>query len=267
MKILTFTPAEQAVIKKDFGEIWHVKIVRNTLFVLPLCFVVLLPAVFLAMVYFVPASEMNNVDQMLKLLPASEKGLGVQQAMFYIMTNVVCSMFFLMIPLMVSSVSAACSFVGEKERSTIETLLLTPMSIRSIFKSKVAGCVLLSSVTTAISFVLFTLIVGGGNYMLHMPFFINWNWLVLLLVLSPAVTVFGVIFMVLISGKSKSYMESMQLSGYIILPLILLFIGQLTGLFQLNALILLVVGVIIAAADFFLWRIAAGMFIPEKLLK
>ena len=103
--------------------------------------------------------------------------------------------------------------------------------------------------------------------MLNMAFFLNWNWLVLVFLLAPATTVFGVIFMVLVSGKSKSYMESMQISGYIVLPLVLLFIGQFTGLFQLNAIILLVISLVMVVLDFVLYFVAAKMFTPEKLLK
>jgi ABC-type transport system involved in multi-copper enzyme maturation permease subunit len=122
------TQAEQAVIKKDFAEIWNVKMVRSTLIVLPVIMAIFLPVVYICMILFVPENQMNGVDQVMNLLPLTEKSLSVQQAMFYIMTNVISPMFFLMIPLMSSTVSAACSFVGEKERGTIETLLLTPLS-------------------------------------------------------------------------------------------------------------------------------------------
>ncbi len=265
MKLIT--NAELALMKKDFAEIWNAKMVRSTLVVLPILMVVFLPVMFICMILFVPQNQMNGVDQMMKLLPFTEKNLSIQQAMFYIMTNVISPMFFLMIPLMSSSVSASCSFVGEKERKTIETLLLTPLRVKSIFKAKVLGCTVLSVAITAISFAVFSAVTGVGDYLLHMKFFFNWNWLVLVVLLAPALTVFGVIFMVLVSGKSKSYMESIQLSGYIILPLVLLFVGQFTGLFQLNALILLCVGVLAVALDFVLWFFASRVFTPEKLLK
>jgi hypothetical protein len=139
--------------------------------------------------------------------------------------------------------------------------------VKSLFKSKVLGCTVLSAVVTGISFAVFCAVIGAGDYLLHMTFFFNWNWLVLVVLLAPAFTVFGVIFMVLVSGKSKSYMESIQLSGYIVLPLVLLFVGQFTGLFQLNASILFAIGVAIVILDFILWRVASRAFTPEKLLK
>jgi len=73
--------------------------------------------------------------------------------------------------------------------------------------------------------------------------------------------------MVLVSGRSKSYIESFQAAGYIVLPVIFLFIGQFTGLFQLNAVIFLLISLGLVIIDFVLWILAARSFTPEKLLK
>lgn len=258
--------AEQAIVKKDFREIWNTKMARSTLILVPTVMVIILPVMFLMMVFFIPPDQMNGVDQMMKLLPPDAKGFSPQQAMFYVLTDLLCPMFFLMIPLMNSTVSASCSFVGEKERSTIETLLLTPLTVKQIFKAKVFGCIILSFISSLISFVVFTIVISTGDILLKLPFFFNWNWFVLIVLLAPAFTVLGVIFMVLISGRSKSYMESIQTSSYIVLPVVLLFIGQFTGLFQLNALILLVISVCVFIADFILMIVASRSFTPEKLL-
>lgn len=265
MKLIS--PAEQAIVKKDFGEVWDTKMARNTLILVPALLMLVLPVLFLIMIYFIPEAQINGADKMMQLLPADAKGYTVKQAMFYYLTNLLGPMFFLMIPLMGSSVSAACSFVGEKERGTMETLLLTPLNVRQIFRAKVIGCLILSGISTVISFVVFAVVISTGDILLKMPFFFNWNWLVLLLLLTPAVTVFGVIFLVLVSGKSKSYMESMQTSGYIVLPVILLFLGQMSGLFQLNTLILLLVALVVWAADVVVLLFAARLFTPEKLLR
>jgi ABC-type Na+ efflux pump permease subunit len=265
MKLIS--SAEHAVVKKDFGEIWNTKMARNTVITVPVILVVFLPVMYLVMIYYIPMSQMNGVDKMLQLLPQEAKNFTAKQSMFYLLTNLLCPMFFLMIPLMVSSVSAACSFVGEKERNTIETLLLTPMSVKQIFKAKVVGCIILSSISTAVSFVVFSIVISIGDIMLKMPFFLNWNWLVLVLLLAPAITIFGVIFMVIVSGKSKSYMESFQTSGFIVLPVVLLFVGQFTGLFQLSAMLLLFVSVGVFILDFILLLIGSHSFTPEKLLK
>ena len=263
----TVSTAERAVIKKDFREVWESKMARTTLLVVPLLLVIVIPIVFLVVNIQVPASEVNGVDKIMKMLPPEARGYNIRQGTFYMMTNTMFPMFFLMIPLMTSSVSAASSFVGERERGTLETLLLTPMTLPRIFKAKVLGCISLSAIVTGLSFAAFAIVISVGDILLGMPFFLNWSWLVCVLLFAPAVTVFGVVFMVLVSSKSKSYIEAIQTSGYIVLPIILIFAGQLAGLFSLNALHLLLISVVIMILDAVIWVITARSFRAEKLLR
>lgn len=268
MKIdMKATAGQKALIRKDFAEVWKTPMLRNTLLALPAILMVVMPVMFLLVAYFAPMEQMNGMDEILALLPEKAQSLNERQMMFYTMTTMMAPMFFLMIPLMSSTVTASSSFVGEKERGTIETLLLTPMTVRQIFRAKVEMCVRLSLLVTGISLVLFAITALVGNVILEMPFWFDWSWVVLVVLLAPALTVFGVVFMVLVSGRSKSYMEAMQTSGYVVLPIILLFIGQFTGLFVLGAVVLLVVAAVVILLDAFLFRIASGLFTAEKLLK
>ena len=263
----TVSTAERAVIKKDFREVWDSKMARTTLLIVPLLLVIVIPIVFLVVNIQVPASEVNGVDKIMKMLPPEARGYNIRQGTFYMMTNTMFPMFFLMIPLMTSSVSAASSFVGERERGTLETLLLTPMTLPRIFKAKVLGCISLSAIVTGLSFAAFAIVISVGDILLGMPFFLNWSWLVCVLLFAPAVTVFGVVFMVLVSSKSNSYIEAIQTSGYIVLPIILIFAGQLAGLFSLNAFHLLLISVVIMILDAVSWVITARSFRAEKLLR
>lgn len=258
--------AEKAVIKKDFHEVWDSKMARETLLIVPIILAVFIPAMFLIIIMNVPPSQVNGIDTIMKMLPKEMSYLDVKQSSFYMMSNLMFPMFFLMIPLMTSSVAAACSFVGEKERHTLETLILTPMSLPKIFRAKVASCILLSAIVTSISFLVFSVVVSIGDIMLGLPFFLNWNWLVCILLFAPAVTVFGVVFIVLVSAKSKSYIEAIQTSGYIIVPLVLLFIGQFMGLFILNAVILLLISLGVIVIDIVIMLLTSRSFQTEKLL-
>ena len=259
--------AERAVIKKDFSEVWDSKMARSTLLVVPLLMVVVIPIVFLIITCNVPSSQVNGVDKIMNMLPQEVRNFNIRQGTFYVMTNSLFPMFFLMIPLMTSSVSAASSFVGERERGTLETLVLTPMTLPKIFHAKVLGCILLSSIVTAISFVSFAVVISVGDILLGMPFFLNWSWLVCILLFAPGVTVFGVVFMVLVSAKSKSYIEAVQTSGYIVLPLILIFAGEFTGLFSLDAFRLLLISVVVIVLDVIIWFVTSHSFRAEKLLR
>lgn len=155
---------------------------RNTLIALPAILVVILPVMYLVMIYFIPADQMNGVDKMMQLLPAEAKDFTVQQSMFYLLTNLLCPMFFN------DTADGLHCFRGVqlcrgKERSTIETLLLTPLSIKQIFRAKVLGCIILSAISTAISFVIFTIVISTGD--------ILWECRFSLTELACACTAFG----------------------------------------------------------------------------
>ena len=57
-----------------------------------------------------------------------------------------------MIPVMASSVMAASSFVGEKEKHTLETLLYSPLSIKQLFQSKILAGFSVGMMVSYISF-------------------------------------------------------------------------------------------------------------------
>ena len=79
--------------------------------------VVLLPALYLFLVLYAPSDQLNGVDNMMKLMPPELlDDFDLKQSMFYLMVNLVCPMFFLMIPLMSSTTSAAGKRNGERWR-------------------------------------------------------------------------------------------------------------------------------------------------------
>ena len=126
---------------------------------------------------------------------------------------------------------------------------------------------MLSLAATLFSFIFFAVVMTVGGAIFQTPYFFNWNWAVLLVLLAPSLTFFGVMFMVLISGRSKSYIEAFQSAGYIVLPIVLLFVGQFTGLFQLNALLLFVISIYVIVLDVVLFHFVSKSFTPERLLK
>lgn len=260
-----FTPGECALIRKDFAEIWSQKMVRSSLFILPLMMSFGLPLFFLLITALAPLEEID-IGPFRTLLGSMLPQTGARGQMFYVFTNLICPMLFVMIPLMTSSVSASCTFVGEKERGTMETLLLSPLSVRKLFQAKVAGCALLAGMITLISFAVFFIIMVIGCILTGAPFFFNLNWFILVFLMSPALMVLGVVFMVMVSGRSKTTVEAMQVSGYIIFPIMLLFVGQISGLFVLEWWMLLAATAVIAAVDLLLLNRGFAKFTAEKLL-
>ena len=99
---------------------------------------------------------------------------------------------------------------------------------------------------------------------LKAPFFFDLSWFVLVFLLSPAITVLGVAFAAMLTVKARSTAESIQISGYIVLPILLIFIGQIMGLYRLNSIALFILTAIIV--DLCLFNFGFRRFTAEKLL-
>lgn len=260
--------AQKAIIKKDFHEVWDIKMARASILVVPLVLVIVLPAVLLAVVILAPEEiSSQELSSFLPLLPEEMRNTASPQVAFFYFANMIFQPFFLMIPMMCGSIAAASSFVGEKERGTIENLLLTPVSVRKIFTAKVVGCSLLALLTTGISFVAFSVVMVVGNILIGAVVFPTLSWGIVVLLLCPGVTVLSVSFMVLVSAKAKTFVEAQQMSGFIVLPIILLVVGQATGVMLLKPLNLFLGSAVVIAIDVLLLHFASSKFTAEKLLK
>lgn len=246
---------------------WQNMVVRAILIVIPLLFVVLLPILFMVLANILPTASVQGMEKVKALLPQSPSYMNVRQTFFYVYSEFLGPMLYLIVVLMASCVTAASSFVGEKERGTMETLFLTPLAAREIFKAKVIGCVALAALTSLVSFLLYGIVLSIGDILLGVTaFWTNPTWAVMVFLLSPALILFGVLFMVLVSGRSRSFMESVQICGYVLLPLILLYICQYSGLVRMNAWLYFVVSILVLVADAVLAKVTSAHFTLEKLL-
>jgi len=150
---------------------------------------------------------------------------------------------------------AASSFVGEKEKRTLETLLYCPLSLKQIFYAKILASFFMSMVVTFASFavmMLFTeieifLITGS----LLIPDFI---WLITMLLVSPAISVIAITITVHGSAKAQSMEESQQRASFLIMPLVFVMVGQFSGILLVNAWVLLVVGLVLVLIAWLLVR-------------
>lgn len=258
--------AMTAIIKKDLKSVMDNRRMFASLLIVPLVLVVFLPSLFLIMLRFAPADP--NMQKMLELLPAAMRQGGWQQAAAGLMVNFLLPSFFLMIPVMTASIMAASAFVGEKEKHTLETLLYCPLSVRQIFRAKVMASFLLSMLVSLISFAVMLLVTELESYFLLGTLLVpGINWLVILALVSPAISLIAVTLIVRGSAKAQTVEESQQSAVFLILPVILLVVGQTTGLMLVNGWVLLGLGVVCGLIAFLMLKMCMGRFTYEMLLK
>lgn len=161
----------------------------------------------------------------------------------YFVVNFILISIFLMVTIINSMVTSVSSFVGEKERGTLETLLFSPITIKELFVAKVCASFLPSLLLTYLTYIIAFTVLNLTNY----PKFgyllmVNDMWLVLLLFMIPMIVLFNVLLNVFISSKVKTFQEAQQFGGLLILPMIGVISGQVTGIFMISTWLLVVTG-------------------------
>ncbi|HHX64508.1 MAG TPA: ABC transporter permease subunit, partial [Chloroflexi bacterium] len=198
--------AIKAIMRKDLQQVLQNRMVWLPMIIVPALIQVLVPLGLVLMPRFMPESDLG-VQDLTGLLGVMPDGLrtmmeGMTAGQMWIMlsANYMFAPMFLIVPLMVSSILAADSFVGEKERGTMEGLLYTPISDRDLFMAKVLTAFLPALVISLGSFLAYGIVVNAGGYAtMGRIFFPTAPWWPLVFWLGPAVSVAGLGVTVLIS--------------------------------------------------------------------
>jgi len=176
--------------------------------------------------------------------------------------------FFLIIPIMASSVMGSDSFAGERERKTIEAVLATPISDSELLLGKILVSFIPAMLITIISFGIYTIVVdvitfGMFNGMLLLP---NIVWLIMILGVAPTLALCSIGLTVIISAKVKGFKEAQQISVILLLPVLGLVFAQISGALILGPAILALLIGILAVADIAIFYVSVKMFKREEIL-
>ena len=258
--------AMTAVIKKDFKGITSNRRLFATLLIITLALMIILRSIFIFMIHFIPDDP--DVQKLLDLIPRLDPSVSIELTVAGLIVNYILPVFFLIIPIMAASIMAASSFVGEKEKHTLETLLYSPLSAGQIFRAKVMASFLLSMTVSMISFLaMFAVVETEVFFLMGSLLLPDINWLIVLLLLSPSVSLIAITLIVRGSAKAQSVEESQQSAVFLIIPVLLLIVGQFSGVMLLNVWILLGLSILCAAAAWLLMQRALGKFTYEMLLR
>jgi len=256
-----------AIIKKDINGIVSNKSLLSGLIIVPLMFTVVIPAILILVLHFAP-EQMDDMEQILALLPQSMVSDDMIATIFIYMFNFVMPMFFMLIPVLASTIMAASSFVGEKEKRTLETLLYCPLSLIEIYQSKVWASFFLSMGVSLASFVVMLIIMQLGALLIIGSMVLpGLSWLFTMLVVSPTVSLLSITFIVKISAKSQSMEDAQQKSVFLIIPIILLIVAQFSGVMLISSWYLLIAGALFGAIAFIMMKRSTKNLTYEKMLK
>lgn len=265
--------AIRAIIRKDLKQVTQNQMVWLPMILVPLILQVIMPLGMVLMPRFVSADQLglDEMQAFYQIIPAALQqtlaGLSLPQQWIMLAANYMFAPFFLIVPLMTASVIGADSFVGEKERKTLEGLLYSPLSDVEFFVAKVLTALVPALVISFSTFVLYGLVVNLGGYsIMQRIFFPTATWWPLVFWLGPATSVAALGVTVLISVRAKSFMQAQQLSGLLVLPVVFLMIGQISGLFFLGSTLIWIVGLVVWLIGLWLVWIGSHTFSRSELI-
>jgi ABC-2 type transport system permease protein len=175
---------------------------------------------------------------------------------------------YLLVPLLVAAVVAADTFAGEKERKTLEALLYTPLSDRELLVGKLLAAWIPSVCVSLAGFLVYAVLINIAAWpVMGEIFFPNWMWLLLVFWVGPAVAGMGLGAMVLVSSRVGTLQEASQLGAGVILPVVLLVVGQAFGVIYFSASLVAVLGLAIWLLNGVLFLMAMRRFQRESLLR
>lgn len=252
----------RAIARKDLLEVRYNRMAWMPMLLVPIIICGIIPALVIlgpGLLNMEPDKMMDSQDleAFMQIIPPalSEQvaQMSEHQMMIYFVLAFLFAPMFLILPIMTASIIGSDSFVGEKERKTMEALLYTPASDRELFVGKMLASVVASILVAWLTFLFYTLILNvlGGPIMGYV-WFPTPSWWPLVLWVTPAVAVMGMLGAVVVSARVNTFMEAYQSTGLLVLPVLLLVIGQLGGIVYLSVEVVLVVGLVI-------WLIDAGL--------
>lgn len=265
--------AIRAIIRKDLRQVLQSKSVILPMVLVPALLLVVMPVVMVLLPNWVDPADLDveDVQGLFQAMPpslrAAFEGLSLGQTWIMLTANYMFAPMFLIVPLMVAIIVASDSFVGEKERRTLEGLLYTPVSDADLFLAKVLTALLPAVVIDIASFVVMIVAVNAAGYsQMGRLFFPAAPWWPMVLWLGPAVSLAGMGATVLISAKTSTFMQAQQLSGVLVLPIVLLMFGQMSGVLFLGVGVILGLGLLMYLLGALLVWIGARTFSRGELM-
>ena len=253
------------IIRKEWSEVFKNKIVFFSVLFLPLILAIL-P---LGMLFFFNQAEGMEAEltdpEILSLAGDMCIGLELADCTLVYMLNIFVLMF-MILPISIPVTIAAYSIVGEKATRSLEPLLATPITTAELLGAKMIAAVVPAIAATWLAFGIF---IVGARLLTSPPVFSQFysaHWLLAIFVVSPLLTLLSTCIAVIISSRVTDPRVAEQMSAVVILPIMLLVIGQSMGLILINRQIMLLLAGIILVLDVVLLYLAVRLFQRETIL-
>jgi ABC-2 type transport system permease protein len=173
---------------------------------------------------------------------------------------------FMIMPVMIPVSIAAYSIVGEKTTRSLEPLLATPITTMELLAGKMIAAILPAIGVTWLAFLVYLV---SARFMVNDAVFaklLEPMWFLAIFGVGPLLALMAVSIAVMVSSRVTDPRVAEQLSGAVVLPIILIMVGQSIGLVLISQELVLIFGGVIAIIDVGLVYFTGKAFERENIL-
>ena len=176
-------------------------------------------------------------------------------------------MIFIIVPATLPTIIATYSIVGEKNNRSLEPLLATPTTDGELLAGKIFSAFIPSMGSTFLAFslgviLLDIVLIPKVGY----PLLPNLTWILSMLLLAPTACLMSVLACVLVSSKVSDVRAAQQLGGFIVMPVVVLMLGVVSGFIFLSPVMIFIFSGLYGGIDLGLFYFARAIFNREKIL-
>ncbi|HER45373.1 MAG TPA: hypothetical protein ENO12_00985 [Thermoplasmatales archaeon] len=176
-------------------------------------------------------------------------------------------MIFIIVPATLPTIIATYSIVGEKNNRSLEPLLATPTTDGELLAGKIFSSFVPSMGSTFLAFclgvvLLDVILLPQVGY----PLMPNLTWILSIVLLAPTTCLMSVLACVLVSSKVSDVRAAQQLGGFVVMPVVVLMLGVLSGFLFLSPLTVVVFAGLYGCLDIGLFYFVRAVFNREKIL-
>ena len=256
------------IFRKEWFEITQQRALILTMVLPPLLFA-LVPLIAIWGTGVIPPGEIDDLndlkDVFVKLYPAMAQ--MNDREVVQTITGQQLSVLFLLMPVILPSVIASYSVVGEKTSQTLEPLLATPVETWELLLAKGLSSLIPSVGLTWLSALLYVPgVFLASQSALVVQTLISPGWILAVLLWGPLLSLITILLTLAISSRANDPRTAQQVSVVTILPVMGLFMGQIFGVLSVSPAVVLVGAALLAIiAAICLW-ITVHLFQRETIL-
>ncbi|MCP4362007.1 MAG: ABC transporter permease subunit [Chloroflexi bacterium] len=254
----------QTIISKEWAEMFKNRLVLFSVIFLPL----ILTALPLLTIW-----GMGNFETSGSSDPPPDEffgdlciGLTEDECVMVYMLSIY-TLLFMILPLMIPVTIAAYSIVGEKTTRSLEPLLATPITTIELLTGKALSAVIPAIIATWLVYFLYGI---GIFFMLGSEMLLDFVlapvWLLAIFVVGPLLAFLGVSVAIIVSSRVTDPRAAEQLAGFVILPVILLLVGQSMGFIVVSRELIVLLGGVVLVLDIVLGYLMFKSFQREVIL-